>query len=110
MSEFADSILEGFIELYNLAGSDWIVDFTGATFRAVQAREDGSYDMINGGTDFKHDMNLCCVKTDFPGGAPRKQTIVHRAASPNVKFYVSEDGGTENDADPTFTLKLELKK
>jgi hypothetical protein len=109
MSEFSDAIAEGFQELYGIAGSDWIVQTTGQQFKAVQGNNPASYEVEIGGRFYKNEQNLCCTKADFPNGYPLKLTIVFRKTAPNVKYFITETGSAENDSDPTFTMKLELK-
>ncbi len=109
MGEFTDSLAEGFTELFGIAGSTWVRVKGDQVFSVVEGTDTGNFDYIAGGQDFKRNVQLLCSKADFPTGIPAKGEIILRQDAPKVKYRVSEDTGSENDTDPTFTLKLELK-
>jgi hypothetical protein len=110
LSEFSDSITEGFMELFTTAGDIWIQEASDTAFKAVEMNEDGSYSLIEGATDYKDEIRLSCLKSDFPAGVPRKEAIVYRQSQPKIRYKVTEDGQGKNPVNPTFFMKLELKK
>ena len=112
MSEFSNAISEAFGVLAGAqlgGGETWVVKDTGLEFRGIQARSEGSFEQIVGGTDFKREVHLSCTRDDFAGGYPAKKTIIYRKAAPNVLYFVKEDVSAESDIAPTFSMTLALK-
>lgn len=110
MGEFQSGISEAFGTLHYLAGETWQIVDTGATFRVIQARDAGSFDVMIGSTDFKRDLRLTCLKSDFANDYPKARTVLFRQVAPNVKYWIDSDALVENNSQPTFTLSVKLKK
>jgi hypothetical protein len=109
VTEFADSLTEGFLNLYAIGGALWVQQATGATFRGLEMNESGGYELMSGSTDFKDDVNLAALKVDFPTGVPMKTAIIFRQPFPQIIYQLTEDTNAKNPVNPIVTMKLELK-